>query len=251
MVEQEPADPVAPLRDELLATTENLFACLNGRTFDTFAKLTSDAWRGQLFGSDEPLPADLFISLAASLPESDYSVIGLNDVIVIDDTTVTASVTYRSAYQQHTGVWRFSRQTVDGLAAWVLESEQRLAVSTPPGTSTIEVVFEDNGYRVTPSAVIGSDVVLNLSNPTSDDHEALILRFDSGVGADALLQGASATLPEGITLVGQSTVLAGGQGSMYLTGLEPGVYTIVDLFPDENGNPHLSSGMVATFTVLF
>jgi len=160
-------------------------------------------------------------------------------------------VTYRSAYQQHTGVWRFSRQTVDGLAAWVLESEQRIAVSTPPGTSTIEVVFEDNGYRVTPSAVIGSDVVLNLSNPTSDDHEALILRFDSGVGADALLQGASATLPEGITLVGQSTVLAGGQGSMYLTGLEPGVYTIVDLFPDENGNPHLSSGMVATFTVLF
>jgi len=250
MSAEESSYPVAPLRDELLTTTESLFACLNERTFDTFARLTSDSYRGQLFGSDQPLPADSFIGLAASLPDSDHRVVALDSVDVFDETTVNAEVTYLSAFQQHTAIWTFTRLSVDGIVTWVVENEQRIPVPAAEGMTTISVVFEENGYQVTPAAVIGSDVVLNLNNPTDEDHEALILRFDAGVGANDLLQNTSASLPDGVTLVGQSTVLAGDQGTMFLTGLESGTYTIVDLLPDENGIPHLSSGMVATFRVI-
>jgi len=248
---REASDPLLPLGEELLATTASVFACLNERTFDTFTKLTSDTYRGHLFGSDQPLSAEMFVGLAASLPESDYRVVALESVTMIDEVTVSAEVSYLSAFQQHTAIWTFSRLTVDGLVTWVVAGEQRIPISIPEGSSTINVVFEENGYRVTPSAVIGSDVVLNLNNPTAEDHEALILRFDDGVDASDLLQNTGAGLPEGVNLIGQATVLAGDEGTMFLTGLGSGTYTIVDLFPDENGIPHLSSGMIATFTVLF
>ena len=154
-----------------------------------------------------------------------------------------------SAYQQRTGLWTFSKETVDGLNAWVLQSETVIPTDVPDGAAAIDVTFEDSGYELDPDAVEGADVILNLVNPTADDHEALVLRLDEGVTTDALLQSTSASLPEGITLVGQSTVLAGGEGTMLLTGLASGTYTIVDLFPNENGIPYLSTGMVTTFTV--
>ncbi len=244
-----PTDPNAPLVDELYATTEALFACLNERNFELYAQLTSDALRGQLFGSDQPLGATEFVILAESLADADNRTLDVSAFERIDETTVTVEVTYVSAYQQRTGIWTFSKETVDGLDAWILQSEAVIPTEAPAGAVEIDVTFDDLAYELQPDSVAGSDVILNLANPTADDHEALVLRLDDGVTTDALLQSTSAGLPEGITLIGQSTVLAGGEGTMLLTGLAPGAYTIVDLFPDENGIPHLSSGMVATFTV--
>ncbi len=243
------ADPNAPLLDELYATSEALFACLNERNFEIYAQLTSDAFRGQIFGSDQPLPADQFVILAESLAVADNRIVEITAFEQLDAATVSVEVTYISAYQQRTGLWTFSKETVDGLDAWVLQSETVIPTAVPDGAAAIDVTFEDSGYELDPDAVEGADVILNLVNPTADDHEALVLRLDEGVTTDALLQSTSASLPEGITLVGQSTVLAGGEGTMLLTGLASGTYTIVDLFPNENGIPYLSTGMVTTFTV--
>jgi hypothetical protein len=240
--------PVDPLLDDLRSTTDALFGCLNERKFDTYAQITSDTWRGALFGSVEPLPAAQFVELAAILPDADHRILEISDVTFVDDSTVTARVTYVSAYQQRAGIWTFSREEVDGIQTWVLDREEPVAVAPPAGAATIAVTFTDNGYTVTPDSVSGSDVVLNLANPTADDHEALVLRLDEGIAPDILLQGAG-SLPEGVTLVGQSTVLAGAEGTMTLTGLTPGAYTIVDLLPDATGTPNLANGMVATFTV--
>jgi len=244
-----PADPNAPLIDELYATSEALFACLNDRQFETYAQITGDAFRGQLFGSDQPLSAGEFVILAESLADADNRIVEVTAFERIDDATVSVDITYVSAYQQRTGIWTFSMENVDGLDTWVLQSETVIPTDVPDGAVEIDVTFEDSGYELDPESADGSDVVLNLTNPTDDDHEALVLRLDEGVTTDALLQSTSASLPDGITLIGQSTVLAGGDGTMLMTGLAPGTYTIVDLFPDENGIPHLSSGMTATFTV--
>ncbi len=49
-----------------------------------------------------------------------------------------------------------------------------------------------------------------------------------------------------------SQPLPGGtleKGELVLVDLEPGQYTIVCLFPDSEGIPHLAQGMAATFTV--
>lgn len=246
---REPVDPNAPLIDELYATAEALFACLNERNFEVYAQLTSDAFRGQLFGSGQPLPAEQFVILAESLADADNRVVEVTAFKRLDDDTVSVEVTYVAAYQQRTGLWTFAREEIDGLDAWVLQSETVIPFDAPQGAADIDVTFEENGYQVEPATVEGPDVVLNLANPTDEDHEALVLRFEEGVTPDALLRNTGASLPEGVTLIGQSTVLAGGEGTMLLTGLTPGTYTIVDLFPNENGIPYLSSGMVATFTV--
>jgi hypothetical protein len=242
-------DTTAELLSELQSTTESIFGCLNERNFEVYAQLTSDAYRGHLFGSDQPLPVDQFVELATSLSDSDHRVMDISSIEVLDDTSVRAEVTYVSAYQQRTGIWIFKKQEVDGIQTWMLDSEELIPVETPLGAYVIDVTFEENGYSLDPESADGSDVVLNLNNPTDEDHEALVLRFDDGTSPDALLRSTSASLPDGVTLIGQSTVLAGGQGTMFLTNLTPGTYTIVDLLPDENGNPHLSSGMSATFTV--
>ncbi len=244
-----PADPNAPLIEELTATSNALFACLNESNFTVYAQLTSDAFRGQIFGSDEPLPADEFVVLAESLADADNRILDVTAYERIDDATASVEVTYVSASQQRTGVWTFAKDTVDDIEAWVLQREMVIPTAVPEGAATIDVTFEDSAFALDPDTATSSDVVLNLNNPTADDHEALVLRLDDGVTTDALLQSTSASLPDGITLIGQATVLAGDDGTLLLTGLEPGTYIIVDLFPDENGLPNLSSGMAATFTV--
>ncbi|MBA3275594.1 MAG: hypothetical protein H0T72_07360 [Chloroflexia bacterium] len=249
VAEAEPADPDAPLLDELAATSGALLACLNERNFELYAQLTSDTFRGQLFGSGQPLPADEFAVLAESFADTDNRIVEVAAFERIDDVTASVEVTYVSAFQQRTGIWTFAKEVVDGLDIWILQGEEVIPSDIPEGAATIDVTFEDNGYALDPASVASADVVLNLANPTGEDHEALVLSFEDGVTTATLLQSTSASLPEGVSLVGQATVLAGGEGTMLLTGLAPGEYTIVDLFPDENGNPHLSSGMMATFTV--
>ncbi|MDQ3655907.1 MAG: alanine and proline-rich secreted protein Apa, partial [Chloroflexota bacterium] len=106
------ADPNAPLIDELYATSEALFACLNDRNFETYAQLTGDAFRGQLFGSDQPLSADEFVILAESLADADNRIVEVTAFERIDDATVSVEVTYVSAYQQRTGIWTFSMENV-------------------------------------------------------------------------------------------------------------------------------------------
>ncbi|MBA2469458.1 MAG: hypothetical protein H0V37_08635 [Chloroflexia bacterium] len=247
--EAEPADPNAPLLDELTVTSAALLACLNERNFELYAQLTSDAFRGQLFGSGQPLPADEFAVLAESFADTENRIVEVVAYERIDEVTASVDVTYVSAFQQRTGIWTFAKENVDGLDVWVLQGEELIPSNIPEGAATIDVTFENNGYQLDPASAASTDVILNLSNPTDDDHEALVLRFEDGVTTDALLQSTSASLPEGVSLIGQATILAGGEGTMLLTGLAPGEYTIVDLFPDEDGLPYLSSGMIATFTV--
>lgn len=249
VTEAPPTNPDALLIEELSETADALFACLNERNFEVYAQLTSDAFRGQIFGSGQPLPAGQFVILAESLADADNRIVDIADLERIDNATVSVEVTYISAYQQRTGIWTFAKDSVDGLDVWVLQGEEVISTSVPDGAATIDVTFEDSGYQLDPDMVEASEVVLNLTNPTDEDHEALVLRLDDGVTTDVLLQNTSSSLPDGVTLIGQSTVLAGGEGTMLLTGLAPGTYTIVDLFPDEDGIPHLSSGMSTTFAV--
>ena len=99
------------------------------------------------------------------------------------------------------------------------------------------MTMDDAGYTLDPASVSGPQVVLDLTNPTDADHEALVVRLDEGIAPEILLQGSPDGFPEGVTLVGQSTVPGGERGSMLLTDLPAGTYTIVDLLPDATGAP--------------
>ncbi len=249
VVDVETDDPNAQVMEDITGVVTALVSCLNERDFETYAALTGDLWRGAMFGIDEPLEADLFVDLARVQEATPTRLLDISNLQVVNETTVTVDVTYVTASQLRTSRWTLTHERVQGLPTWVLQSGEALPVQAPEGASVIDVTFEDAGYTLNPATATSGEVVLNLSNPTATVHEALVLRLDEDVTTDAVLRTTGGTLPDGVELIGQATIAPGGDGQLVLTGLEPGTYTIVDLLPGEDGLPHLSAGMEATFTV--
>jgi len=240
---------VDPLTEELLSASTTITSCLTERNVETFTAITTDTYRGQQFGSDAPISAEVYAQLAPTLLALEYQIVELRDITAVDATTVTALVTYTVAYQQRTSVWTFMQERVDGLLAWVLANEEAAPARIPDGASSLDVAIQDDAYTVSAQTTEGLDVAFNLSNADGEDHEVLVLKLPIGTGTGVLLQNPGPTLPDGVAFIGQSTVPAGSDGVLLLANLPPGIYTIVCLLPDENGLPHLSSGMEATFTV--
>jgi uncharacterized cupredoxin-like copper-binding protein len=113
----------------------------------------------------------------------------------------------------------------------------------------IDIEIGDRSFTLDETLVAGPDVVLRGSNVSDEDHEMLVLRFTPGYTTADLLRASGPDLPQEVTFFGAATVLAGDDGELVLVDLEPGQYTLVCLFPDQAGTPHLAQGMEATFTV--
>ncbi len=245
-----PAPPaVPPLTAELLTAATTITNCLNERDVETFTAITSDVYRGQQFGTGEPISAALYAELAPILLPLEYRILELRDITVVDPETVTAEVTYTAAYQRRSSIWTFIQNQVDGQLSWLLASEEAADPRIPDEASALDITIENDAYAVAGEAAVGPDVVIDLTNLDEEDHEALVLSLSEDTGTDALLRNPGPGLPEGVTFVGQSTVAAGEESTLVLADLPPGAYTIVCLLPDENGLPHLRSGMETTFTV--
>ncbi len=250
VVEPTPADPNAQVTDDLGNVTSTLLNCFNDRDYSTFAQLSTDTARGNMFGSDEPMTADVFVGLASTLPEDERELVSVEQVTRIDDTTVSAVVTYTVASQLRSETWTFIHQRVDGLPTWMLDTIVPAETIAPEGAATIDIEIASGSYSLNPATVSGPDVVLNVTNTDSGAvHETLVLQLADGVTTDALLQTTGGALPEGVTLIGQASFAPGGAGQVVLVDLEPGTYTIVDLLINADGLPNLSGGMEATFTV--
>lgn len=241
--------PNEQVQSDLTNTVESLFSCLNDRTYDVYAAITSDSWRGSIFGLNEPLSVAEFMDFAAVLPVTTSAVVEVSNLQILDTTTVSVDVTYTSASQLLSGTWTFAHSRVEGLPSWVLQSEQPLTVVAPEGASSMKLTMDDGSYTIAPTSVSGPDLVMSIDNPTLSIHEALVLKLDDGVEADSLLQSTTGSLPNGATFIGQATLSPGTAGDLVLVGLAPGTYTVVDLLPDANGIPNLSAGMEITFTI--
>ncbi len=242
-------DAADSLTEELLGAAHTIAGCLNEQDAETYAMITSDEYRGALFGLDEPLSAAAYEELASTLPDIDHRIVELSDVAIIDDTSVTATVTYVTAYQQRTGTWTFTQEEVDGIQAWVLDREEPVAPVAPEGAEEVTIEIADNRYALSSESIATPDVAFSLTNDDEIDHEALVLSFADGTTTEDVLRNPGPSLPEGVTFVGQATIPAGADGTMVLADLPSGTYTIVCLLPDEEGLPHLASGMATEFTV--
>lgn len=243
------ASPADPLTDELLAAATIIAGCRNERDVETYTRITSDAYRGAQFGLDGPLDAAAYGELAGTLPNVDHRIVSLDDVMILDERSASAVVTYVEAYQQRTGMWTFVQEEIDGLQAWVLDAEEPLDPVVPDGTEDVTVEIADNRYALSSETIASPNVAFALANADEVDHEALVLRFAGDTTTADLLQNPGPTLPQGVEYIGQATVPAGGESTLVLADLPPGTYTIVCLLPDAEGLPHLASGMTAEFTV--
>lgn len=237
------------LTNDLQASATAIAGCLSDGQYETLVRITGDTYRGQLVGAGFPLTGDEFTMIATAMPRVPYQVIAIENATATSATSATADVTYELAHQVRYSTWEFALQEVDGQNVWILQSETSMTPVAPANTDTLTVAIDGEGYTIADATVSGPSVAIEAANTDDVDHEVLVLRLGSSVTTDDLLSTTGPSLPEGVTYIGQATVPAGGSGTLLLSGLQPGTYTIVDLLPNAQGLPNLSDGMSITFEV--
>jgi uncharacterized cupredoxin-like copper-binding protein len=246
-------DPVELLGEELTAVAESLAACLSEGDAEMVTQLAAERYLGQLFGSSVPFSRDQYEAIASELTPIPVRIVSLEDVTPSGEDRATALVTQIVGNQLLRAEWTFepapSGERGARESTWRLAGERQQPVSAPPGAVPIDVAIGDRSFTLDETMVSGPDVVLSGINDSDEDHEMLVLRLASGFTTADLLRASGPDLPREVTYVGAATVTAGDDGHLVLIDLEPGEYTLVCLFPDPEGIPHLAQGMEATFTV--
>ena len=246
-------DPAALLSEELTAVAESLAACLSAGDAETVTELAAERYLGQLFGSSVPFSKDDYVAIASQLRPIPTRIMSVEDVTPSGDDRATAVVTQVVGHQLLRATWTFEPAPGGERRAreskWRLAGERQMPVSAPPGAAPIDVEIGDRSFTLDKRKVSGPDVVLSGTNISDEDHEMLVLRLASGYTTADLLRASGPDLPREVTFIGAATVTAGDEGDLVLVDLDPGQYTLVCLFPDPEGIPHLAQGMEATFTV--
>jgi len=246
-------DPAALLSEELTAVAESLAVCLSAGDAETVTQLAAERYLGQLFGSSVPFSRDEYVAIASELTPIPTRIVNVEDVTPSGDDRATAEVTQVVGNQLLRAVWTFEpaprgeRRARESM--WRLAGERQMPVSAPPDSSPIDVEIGDRSFSLDETTVSGSDVVLSGTNISDEDHEMLVLRLAPGYTTADLLRASGPDLPREVTFIGAATVTAGDEGDLILVDLDPGDYTLVCLFPDPEGIPHLAQGMEATFSV--
>jgi uncharacterized cupredoxin-like copper-binding protein len=250
---QPASDPAERLADELTAVAESLAACLSEGDAETVTQLAAERYLGQLFGSSVPFSRDEYVAIASQLTPVPVRIVSLADVTASGDERATALVTQIVGNQLLRAEWTFEPAPSGERRArentWRLAGERQQPVSAPLSAAPIDVEIGDRSFTLDKRTVSGPDVVLSGTNDSDEDHEMLVLRLEPGYTTADLLRASGPDLPQQVTFIGAATITAGDEGDLVLVDLEPGEYTLVCLFPDPEGIPHLAQGMEATFTV--
>jgi hypothetical protein len=246
-------DPLASLTAELTAVSEALAACLSAGDAEMVTRLAAERYLGQLFGGSVPLPKADYIALATSLTPIPTRIVSLEDVEQSADDRAAATVTHIVGNQLMRAEWTFEHapraERRAGESPWWLAGERQMPAPPPRGAAIIDVEIGDRSFTLDETTVAGPDVVLRGDNVSAADHEMLVLRFAPELTTADLLRAAGPDLPPGVTFIGELPVKTGDQRDLVLVDLEPGTYTLVCLFPDAQGTPHLAQGEEAVFTV--
>ncbi|MCC6315596.1 MAG: hypothetical protein IT337_16480 [Thermomicrobiales bacterium] len=243
----------AALTAELDTVARALAACLSQGKAGTVVELATARYLGQLYASDLPLSPEEYLQIAPQLGPVETRIVSVTDGRRLGPGRVSAEVVSVVGRQLLRSRWDFEKapagERTPNQSTWRVDREQALPLIPPADADLLSVTLQDYAIAIDPTTTSGPDVVLRGENLAAQDHEMLVLRFAAGFTTEDLLRAAGPALPKQTTYVGQATVPAGGRADLVLTGLEPGRYTVVCLFPAEDGTPHLALGMATTFEV--
>lgn len=246
-------DPIAHLTVELTAVSEAVAACLSAGDAEMVTRLAGERYLGQLFGGSAPLPREEYIAIADELTPVPTQILDVLDVSQPAANRAQATVTQVVGNQLMRAEWTFEHAPAadrqQGENPWRLAGERQLPAPAPPGARAIDVAIGDRSFTLDSSTATASDVVLRGDNRSAEDHEMLVLRLAAGYTTDDLLRATGPDLPQEVTYIGEQPVKAGAERDLVLVDLPAGTYTLVCLFPDAQGIPHLAQGMEAEFQV--
>jgi hypothetical protein len=246
-------DPMEMLASELMTVSEALAACLSAGDVATTVQLAGERYLGQLFGSSVPMSAEDYAALTGGVAPLPTRIVGLDRVMLVEEGRATATVLHVVGNQLLQAEWTFDQvprgERETGRSRWRIVAERQLPALIPRGAEAIEVEIGERSFTLDRATVNGPDVVLRGANEAAEDHELLVFRLAPGSTTADLLRAAGPALPAEVTWIGEMPVPAGQERDLVLVDLPPGVYTLVCLFTDAEGTPHLVQGMEAEFVV--
>lgn len=236
-----------PVKDDLAAAASSILTCMSENNVEVLTLVTSPDFRGTWLGIGAPLEDADFASILPMMPRLPYEFV---DILRVDTDGPTANITvvYTVGKQVMTADWVLTRADAGDTQVWRVGASSPVATAVPADAPVMNVDIQDGSFRFTPDRSAGTELVLQVTNNGQNVHEVLILRTPSTMSVAQMV--ASPTgVPEGATFIAQATVPVGESGTIVLSGLRPGTYTVVDLLPDAAGMPNASSGMFTTFKV--
>lgn len=248
---EEETSPVAEedeaLIEDLEAATHAILDCMSDNNLEVLLNITGEHFRGSWLGLGTNVTDEDFSVFLPMMPNLPYALVDISNASA-DGDTASATVRFTTGRQLITSEWTYQLADVNGQNAWVVQQEVILPTKAPEGAAHIQVVINDGSFEFNTTSVESGDIVLDVTNVGSAPHEMLIVRAPAGTDAGDFAA-APTGIPSGSTYVGQVTVPAGTQGSIVLTDVRSGSYTVVDLLPDASGMPNVSNGMIIEFTV--
>jgi hypothetical protein len=246
-------ESIEELARDLNAVADALAACISEGDAETVTLLAGERFLGQIYGSSVPLSREEYIAIASGLTPVRNRIVGVEQIARTADDQATAVVTEVVGNQLMAAEWTFelapAADRPSGGVRWRVARERELPVTPPSDAANIAVGIDDHAFTLDQTRVKGPDIVLSGTNTGTDDHEMLVLRLAQGYTTEELLRAAGPDLPKEVTFIGELPMRPGAKGTLALVDLEPGVYTLVCLFPNPEGLPYLAEGLEATFTV--
>jgi hypothetical protein len=242
----------------------SLAACLTEGDFEGVAELTTADFRGDAYGGGERLSRSDYLALAQGAPVVPVRILAISHPVFNGMRTVAADVEFVAGHQLRLERWTFVfRETnlseisaspipasVTGTGRWLAHHIEPLEPNAPQNAATIQATLREYSISLSSRTVHNDQLVINARNAGREAHEMLVLRLLDGSTTAGLLRPAENGFPSSIEVAGQMSLLPGETRSLVLVDLEPGRYTIVCLFPDASGVPHLAYGQETTLTVL-
>lgn len=235
------------LTADLEAATQAILNCMSSNNLETLLEVTGEDFRGTWLGLGTSISDDDFSILLPMLTNLPYALIEIEDATA-DGETATAIVKYTTGRQLITSEWTYALVTVDGQNVWQVQQETLMPTEAPENAVSMSLIIDDGTFFLDSSTYPSGDIVIDVVNIGTQPHEALIVRVPAGTEASDFAAAPSG-IPAGGTFVAQVTVPAERGGTIVLTDVRAGTYTVVDLLPGESGLPNVTDGMITEFTV--
>ena len=235
----EPADEATAER--VTAAIANLIACNNSGQYLAVAALITPEGLMNEFGITNPYDAEM--ALAGGPP---LTLISVEDVQVHDDGRYSADVHLSYGGPQ---VARERWFLVEAGEYLLVDETPDLSPEAPEGAVTVDVATVDYAFEMSQTTVpANTPIVFKVDNLGAYPHEFVVVQLPEGATVEQALEGEIAF--EEIVFVG-ATYSEGGQPApdLVVTGIEPGVYTVVCFVDVPEGIPHVARGMIAELTV--
>jgi hypothetical protein len=257
--EGQPADPgVAALVNRVI---ENHAACYNEgqSTGDVglYIALESDNFIMEMTGTGNPYDRVLFETEG---PPVSAELVSISNPMTYDDGRISGDVEIILADHWFNHMRVFLSLADDLSWKWDQEAYLRpqpdAETVSVNGINITETVDESTGETTYAFELLGSPtieqteaLIFNVTNSGAEIHEMVVVQLPEGSDPMGILDGSVAF--EDILFYGVvAPIFPGETLDLALVNMEPGVYTILCFFPDEQGAPHAVNGMIGEFEIV-